>query len=287
MMKAMTTFALLLASSQAALASGELTFDVYNADEHSFNVTSTLVIGESETMLIDTGFTRADALRIAAKVLDAGKPLKTIFISQADPDYYFGASQLLEIFPEANVVTTPAVREAIAEKLAKKVSFWGPKMGLNAPEKPKLPTAIHANQLTIDNQVIEIRDAQGVLAHRPYLWVPSEKALLGNVGIVQGMHVWMADTQSQQEVDAWLNQLKEMQALKPTLVVPGHMMKDGKLDASNIRYTQTWIERFEAAKKHSSNSAELIDAMVKHYPKLGSDFSLQLGAQVHMKEATW
>lgn len=286
-MKALTTLALLLATSQTALASGDLTFEVYNADENSFNVTSTLVIGESETMLIDTGFTRADALRIAAKVLDAGKPLKTIFISQADPDYYFGASQLLEIFPEANVITTPAVRAAIAEKLAKKVRFWGPKMGLNAPVDPKLPTALHANQLTIDNQIIEIRGTQGVLAHRPYLWVPSEKALLGNVGIVQGMHVWMADTQSQPEIDAWLSQLKEMQALNPTLVVPGHMIKEGKLDVSNIRYTQTWIERFDAAKEQSANSTELIDAMVKHYPYMEADFSLKLGAQVHMKEAKW
>ncbi|KHT49541.1 MBL fold metallo-hydrolase [Vibrio sinaloensis] len=286
-MKNITTLALLLATSQAAMAKGDLTFDVYNADENSFNVTSTLVIGETETLLIDTGFTRADALRIAAKVMDAGKPLKTIFISQADPDYYFGASQLLEIFPEANVITTPAVREAIAKKLETKVSFWGPKMGLNAPENPKLPTAINARQITVDNKIIEIRDAEGVLAHRPYLWVPSEKAILGNVGIVQGMHVWMADTQSQQEVDAWLTQLEEMQALKPKLVVPGHMMEDGKLDASTISFTHTWIERFEEAKKGSDNSAEVIDAMVKHYPQFGSDFSLELGAKVHMKEASW
>jgi glyoxylase-like metal-dependent hydrolase (beta-lactamase superfamily II) len=286
-MKALTTLALLLATSSSVMAKTDLNFEVYNADENSFNVTSTLVIGETETLLIDTGFTRADALRIAAKVLDAGKPLNTIFISQADPDYYFGASELLKIFPEANVITTPAVRDAIAKKLEKKVSFWGPKMGLNAPQKPKLPKAVHSNEIKVDNEIIQIRDADGVLAHRPYLWVPSEKAILGNVGIVQGMHVWMADTQSDKEVQAWLTQLEEMQALKPKLVVPGHMMADGKLDVSTINFTHTWIERFEEAKKESNNSAELIDTMVKHYPELGSDFSLELGAQVHMKEASW
>ncbi|NVD06020.1 MBL fold metallo-hydrolase [Vibrio sp. JPW-9-11-11] len=286
-MKALTTLALLMATSSAVMAKTDLTFDVYNADEHSFNVTSTLVIGETESLLIDTGFTRADALRIAAKVLDAGKPLTTIFISQADPDYYFGASQLLEIFPDAHLVTTQVVREAIAKKLEKKISFWGPKMGLNAPQNPKLPEVLKSDSLMLDGMRVEVRGTQGVLAHRPYLWVPSEKAILGNVGIVGGMHVWMADTQSDGEVNAWLAQLEEMQSLKPSFVVPGHMTASGKLDASSIRYTHTWIERFVSAKQRSDNSQQVIEAMSQYYPNLVSDFSLELGAKVHMKEASW
>jgi hypothetical protein len=65
------------------------------------------------------------------------------------------------------------------------------------------------------------------------------------------------------------------------------MTASGKLDASNISYTHTWIERFVSAKNSSKNSAALIDAMSEYYPELASDFSLELGAQVHMKEAKW
>ncbi|WP_373994177.1 hypothetical protein [Grimontia hollisae] len=54
---------------------------------------------------------------------------------------------------------------------------------------------------------------------RPRRWIPSEKAILGNVGLVEGMHVWMADTQTDEEVTAWLDQLKEIQALKPERVI--------------------------------------------------------------------
>ena len=50
-----------------------------------------LVSGKTDAVLIDTGFTQADAHRIAAMVLDSRKTLKTIYISQADPDFYFGA----------------------------------------------------------------------------------------------------------------------------------------------------------------------------------------------------
>ena len=77
----------LLASNIAIADETPLTLDVYNADSNSFHVNATLVYGRTDAILIDTGFTKADALRIAAKVIDSGKQLKTIFISQADPDY--------------------------------------------------------------------------------------------------------------------------------------------------------------------------------------------------------
>ncbi len=84
-------------------------------------------------MLLDTGFTRADALRIAAMVLNSKKSLKTIYISQADPDYYFGIEVLKHYFPNANVVTTAPTRKKIEATLATKLQVWGPRMGANPP----------------------------------------------------------------------------------------------------------------------------------------------------------
>ncbi len=49
-------------SFTAAQAAQPLTVKIYNADGNSFNVNSTLIYGEKEAMVIDAGFTRADAL---------------------------------------------------------------------------------------------------------------------------------------------------------------------------------------------------------------------------------
>lgn len=103
----------LMASPVLAANHSPLTLEVYNADGNSFHVNSTLVYGETDAMVIDTGFTKADAMRIAAKVLDSGKTLKTIFISQADPDYYFGAETLHQQFPDAQIIATPAVQKLL------------------------------------------------------------------------------------------------------------------------------------------------------------------------------
>ncbi|MBC3810028.1 MBL fold metallo-hydrolase [Undibacterium aquatile] len=272
----------------SAHAAQPLQVKVYNADGNSFNVNSTLVYGEKDAMVIDAGFTRADALRIAANVLDSGKQLTTIYVSQADPDYYFGVETLKEIFPQADVVTTPAVLEKLMPKLAGKVAFWGPKMGANAPRKPVVPRALSENTLTLEGQTIEILGTQGVLAHRPYTWIPSIKAIVGNIGVFGQMHVWTADTQTAAERAAWVAQLNEMAALKPELVVPSHMQSGTKIDISNITFTKDYLQTFERTLVTSSNSAELIKAMKQAYPQISAgSMSLDIGAKVNKGEMKW
>ena len=279
------TLSLTFAGAQAAQP---LQVKVYNADANSFHVNSTLVYGEKEALVIDAGFTRADALRIAANVLDSGKELKTIYVSQADPDYYFGVETIKEIFPNAEVVTTPAVLAKINAKLAAKVGFWGPKMGANAPRTPVLPRALSGHTLTVDGQTVDIRGTTGALAHRPYAWIPSLKAVVGNIGVFgTGTHVWTADTQTAAERSAWVAQLDEMAALQPTLVVPGHMPAGTALDVGNLAYTKGYLQAFEKNAAATQTGAELIEAMKKAYPTAALGVALDIGAKVNKGEMKW
>lgn len=271
-----------------AHAAQPLTIKVYNAGSSSFNVNSTLIYGDKEAIVIDAGFTRADALRIAANVLDSGRKLTTIYVSQADPDYYFGVETLKEFFPQARVVSTPAVVEKLSAKMAMKVAFWGPKMGLNAPHKPEVPTALTGNTIEVDGERIEIRGTTGVLAHRPYAWIPSIKAIVGNIGVFGNMHVWTADTQSTSERAAWIAQLDEMAGLQPELVVPGHMSTGTTVNVSAINFTKAYLQTFEKNLAASKDSKELIYGMQQSYPQLTEGaMSLDIGAKVNKGEMKW
>ncbi len=117
----------LMASPVLAANHSPLTLEVYNADGNSFHVNSTLVYGETDAMVIDTGFTKADAMRIAAKVLDSGKTLKTIFISQADPDYYFGAEALHQQFPDALIIANACGSKNYSREIGWKAGVLGTK----------------------------------------------------------------------------------------------------------------------------------------------------------------
>lgn len=281
------TLALGMAATAGAASAAPLTVQVINADAGSFHVNAALVTGPTEAVVIDSGFTRADALRIAARVLDSGKTLTTIFISNADPDFFFGAEVLKQLFPQARVLTSPAVRDKIQAKMAGKVAFWGPKLGANAPRQPLLPDALTGTTLTVDGEAIELRGSTGVLAHRPWMWIPSSRAIVGNIAVFGQLHVWTADTPKAAEREAWRAQLADMLALQPAIVVPGHMAAGTALDAGSIRYTLDYLTRFETELPKAANAAALIATMQQAYPQAGLAIALDIGAKVNKGEMAW
>src|SRR4051812_10733833 len=167
-----------------------LSLQVYNADAGSFHVNAVLVSGQKDAVLIDTGFTRADAHRIAAMVLDSRKTLKTIYISQADPDFYFGASVLKTLFPEATLIATAPTVKKIQATLPTKLAVWGPRLGANAPADVPLPDVMTGNTIILEGETLEVRGLDDSLPHRSYVWIPSLKAIVGGVNVFASLHAW-------------------------------------------------------------------------------------------------
>ncbi|HSV37071.1 MAG TPA: MBL fold metallo-hydrolase, partial [Ramlibacter sp.] len=271
----------------AQTAPAPLTLQVYNADAGSFHVNAVLVAGQNDAVLLDTGFTRADALRIAAMVLDSKKTLKTIFISQADPDYYFGIEVLKQYFPEAKVVTTAPTLKKIQATLATKLQVWGPRMGANAPKNVPLPDVLPGNVIALEGQTLEVRGLDDSLPHRSYVWIPSLKAIAGGVNVYAGLHLWTADAQSVQERADWGKKLGAMAALQPATVIPGHSAVGAKQDMSQIAWSQAYLARFEQELPKAANSGTLIGAMKQAYPDAGLGIALDIGAKVNKGEMKW
>ena len=89
------------ASAPAAVPPAEpaqqaaLTTEVFNPGEKAiFAVSSVLVQGKSEVVLIDAQFSAEQARKLADKIKATGKRLTTIYISHGDPDFYFGLDSL-------------------------------------------------------------------------------------------------------------------------------------------------------------------------------------------------
>ncbi|MGI9218687.1 MAG: MBL fold metallo-hydrolase [Hydrogenophaga sp.] len=276
-----------VATDAAAQSASPLTVQVYNADGGSFHVNSVLVSGKTDAVLLDTGFTRADALRIVAMVLDSKKTLKTIYISQADPDYYFGIDVLKQYFPDAKVVATAPTLKKIEATLPTKLQVWGPRLGANAPKAVPMPEAIAGNTLMLEGQTLEIHGLDDTLPHRSYVWIPSIKTIAGGVNVFAGLHLWTADTQSVQERADWAQKLSTMAALQPAVVIPGHSLPGQKHDAAQLAWSQAYLARFEQELPKAANSAALIEAMKRAYPEAGLGIALDIGAKVNKVEMKW
>ncbi|MFF8190511.1 MBL fold metallo-hydrolase [Streptomyces bobili] len=264
-----------------------LSFQVFDLDfpAGSKNKTATLVTGESEALLIDAGFTRADGHRLAAAVLDSGKSLTTVFISHGDPDFYFGAEVLADTFPDATFVATPIVIEHIQHSYEGKLKAWEA-LGPNLPTR-LVDLVPVTGDLTVEGNRFELKGGPAELPDRHYLWQAEHRALLGGVLLFQQEHVWVADTPTPEDRSAWVELLDEMAALDPQLVVPGHRLPDTAADASAITATRDYLLAFEEELGKAADGAALTDALVKRYPGNGMLIAAQLGAKVAKGEMKW
>jgi glyoxylase-like metal-dependent hydrolase (beta-lactamase superfamily II) len=244
-----------------------------------FFVTSTLVTGEKEAVLIDTAFTLADAHRVAAAVLDSGKTLTTIFVTHGHPDHYFGAVALKSAFPKAKLVARAETIKDIEKSWKGKVAQWGPMYGANLTDAPVIPEALTGDTLTVDGETLTIHGGvQGDDAHNAWVWIPSAKAVVGGDTLYNGVHVWTAETKTANRT-AWLATLDTIEKLKPELVIAGHKVPDAKDDVSAITFTREYLKAFDVAVKGSKSAKEALDKVKAKYPSAALDVIASIGTE--------
>src|ERR1700727_515796 len=76
-------------------------------------ITSTLIFGEYDAVLVDAMTTVAEAEALADWVALHNRNLETIYITHAHFDHFYGLSVLLDRFPSARAIATPKAVEGI------------------------------------------------------------------------------------------------------------------------------------------------------------------------------
>lgn len=279
---------LALATIGGAIADeSPLQLKVYNADGNSFHVNSVLVTGKAEAILVDAQFTRADAHRLVADILASGKALKAVYVSHGDPDYYFGLEVIKAEFPDVKVYASEPTIAWIRNTVDKKLAFWGPKLGSNAPRTPVIPEPLPREGLTLEGQKLDVLGLDSELPNRSFVWIPSIKAVVGGVNVFSGLHLWTADTQTKAQRAAWGKALERIEALQPATVIPGHAAPQAKSGIEAVHYSRTYLQRFENELDRAPDSAAVIEAMKRQYPDAGLDIALNIGAKVNKGEMKW
>jgi len=157
----------------------------------------------------------------------------------------------------------------------------------NAPQKLVLPQALNADHLTLEGKTIAIKGLKGPSPDRSYLWIPSLKTVAGGVVVGNGIHVWMADTQTAESRKEWQATLTEITALKPATVVPGHFLGAAPAGLAAVTYTSDYVKAFEEEAKKAKDSTALVEAMKARYPQAGLPASLDISAKVIKGDMKW
>jgi len=286
-MKIISIALLAVSISISTLASASiLKLKTFNPGKDAiFPVTSTIVYGDHDALLVDAQFQKKYAQQLIREIKKTGKKLKYIIITHYDPDFYFGLDEMVKAFPDAKIVSTAQTAWLIAASQGAKLEVWKDKLGNDAPIKLYIPTAIEEKSIEIENNKIEIRQDKDDPTHS-YLWIPSIKTILGGIAVSVGSHLWMADSQKACDIDKWIKQIKDMKSLTPNAVIPSHYTKEDTSPAT-LDFIIKYLEDYKDALDDNNNSSGVVADMEKKYPELLEKENLVFGAKVLKGEVPW
>jgi glyoxylase-like metal-dependent hydrolase (beta-lactamase superfamily II) len=288
LIRAAAIVALAIPATAPLAQAGPLEVDVIQTGAGSLYTSITLVKGEQRAVLIDVPFTRADAHRVVAAVLESGKTLDTIFVTHDHPDHFFSMEVVTDAFPDARVVAAAQVVEDIWKSIPLKLKRWGPMLGRNGPRHPTAPTALTASFFEMEGHRFEVLGPMaGDHAHSTAIWIPDAKTLVAGDLLFNEMHLWLGELLKPGRL-AWAKSVEDLSALGATRIVAGHKKPGMPDDASAIAYTRRYLQVFESAVGSSKTSAELRAKIQAAFPDtidVFDDFLLGNSSKVALGEA--
>src|SRR4051812_492029 len=241
---------------------------------NGYDVNSTMISGEKDMLLIDPQFSLSEAHRLAAEILESRKNLAVIYITHPHPDHLFGLAVLKQAFPQAKILALPATVNAARTGWPARQKFWFPTYGNNIPgPDPVLPEELTTPFLTLEGQQFPVTGpvpgSDG--AGNSFVFIPSLKAVV--TGDIVFDHVYFGVQRDKARED-WNKTIDQILALKPEIIVPGHEGPGAKHDGSAIAFMKKYIADWDANVSKSKNAADMRENVLKQYPGLGMEFTL-------------
>jgi len=267
-----------------ALSTENFKIHVFGTDDNSFNVTAVILQKEADAYLINAGFTKAAANELVDFINTEKLNLKGAFVIHGDPDYYFGMEQILRSVPKLEILSTEETQQHIAESVIGKLAVWSSALQEQAPVNVILPKAVSGDKLNILGTEFEF---VGDDKNRINLFEKNEKLLIGGIDIFNELHIFLADTGSEEKLQAWIDRLTSLEALNPEIVIPSHADLNASFDKKALSATKEYLQKAIEFTKASSRSEELAASLKTAYPDYINTGVIDLGAKVLIGEIQW
>jgi glyoxylase-like metal-dependent hydrolase (beta-lactamase superfamily II) len=232
-------------------------------------ISSTLIFGERDAVLVDTPITVEQARALVNWVVARGKNLTTIYATHGHGDHFFGTSTLLERFPGARFVARPDVikvmrQQASPESLA---TFWNPRFPGQISSHLAIAEELAGNVIDLEgHDLVSVPLGFTDTASTTCLHVPSIGLIVAGDAAYNGDHLHLSESPDQQRRQEWIAALDKMESLKPRAVIAGHKRVGNDDSPRILGETRKYIRDFERLAMQTATARELYDEMLKLYP---------------------
>jgi glyoxylase-like metal-dependent hydrolase (beta-lactamase superfamily II) len=230
-------------------------------------ISSTLITGEDNAVLVDAPITTAQAGVLADRVAATGKTLTDIYITHGHPDHWFGASILLDRFPGARIVALPAVVRQMRKYLVPDaLEVWNQRFPGQVPAHPVAAVELASGGIELEGH--ELRPI--ALGHTDMddttcLHVPSLQLVAAGDAVYNGVYLQLRESSATTRRE-WIAALDTIESVHPAVVIAGHKKPGGADGPGNIEETRTYIRAFEQALAEEDTAVGVYQAMISRYP---------------------
>lgn len=186
-----------------------------------YMVNSTLILGDTGAILVDTGFTDEIGAHLAKSVAKiTKKPVKVIINTHHHGDHVLGNAA----FPGAKVISSEMCRKLLLEGEAEWRAMIEGILGRKLPNTRAVPAEqVYANDTRSEVVVDGVRLLFWVpkAAHTKgdmMIWLPDDGVLLAGDVLVNQVTPNFRDA----EVRQWIDTLAQIQAIPAKAIIPGH-----------------------------------------------------------------
>lgn len=232
-------------------------------------LSTTLILGERDVLLVDPPMTSAQAREVAAAVRRTGRRLVGIYVTHGHADHWLGAIPLTEQWPDAPVYARPGTSEMMAVQGSAefRASFWDAVFPGQLPAGTVEPTPIGPEGIDLEgHDIVPIEVGHTDTDDTTVLHVPDLDLVVAGDAVYNGVHPYLTESHGLPGIDSWLSALDQIEVLAPRCVVAGH--KDPARDDSpdQISRTRDYLLLARAALESSSDATEFYQTVLDAHP---------------------
>ncbi|KAJ7652989.1 beta-lactamase-like protein [Mycena rosella] len=221
----------------------------------------TLVSGQSEAVLIDTLFTSDQAVALSDWIEETltGRDY-ALYTSLTDMETIFSMGRTCRgVFQASKSCFPGQIPEESFQVLAKPLAH---------------------NNFTLEGHIFEAIDVgHSDTDETTFLHVPSLDMVVAGDIVYNDVHMWMTESTTQGQRDAWIRSLDEVAAVNPGIVVGSHHRQGGVDGAFNIDASKEYISTFSRLVTEAKNATDLYNKVLEAYPNRIGNLVLWLGCQ--------
>jgi glyoxylase-like metal-dependent hydrolase (beta-lactamase superfamily II) len=229
-------------------------------------LTTTLIFGERDAVLVDPPFTREQVQRVGDWVERSGKRLAYLYATHGHGDHWFGTDLLRRRFPAAVPYATEGTIRMMHQQATEGRNQWDSDFPGLIPESPVVYQVIPGDGFELEHHpIVAIETGHTDTDDTTVLHVQSIGLVVAGDVAYNGVHQYLLESAGG-GIDAWLKAIDTVAALRPTAVIAGHKNRDLPDDPAILDQTRQYLLDARRLLADKPSPREFYDQMLDLYP---------------------